>query len=208
MYLPKYFQEPDNEKLQETIRRYGFGVLIVADDKGVEANHVPFYLNPASKKGLGILECHVARQNPVWRNIEDGASVLAIFQGPDAYISPSWYPSKAETGRVVPTWNYLAVHARGRARTRHDTDWLTGHLNRLTNQHESGRDNPWSVADAPEQFTGKLMRAIVGIEIEVEELTGKLKANQNHPEEDRQGVREGLSRERDHGAREMANYMD
>lgn len=208
MYLPKYFQEPDNEKLRETIRRYGFGILIVAGDKGVDANHMPFYLNPARKKGLGILECHVARQNPVWKNIEDGASVLTIFQGPDAYISPSWYPSKAETGRVVPTWNYLAVHARGRARTRHDADWLTGHLNRLTNQHESGRDNPWSVAGAPAQFTDKLMKAIVGIEIEVEELTGKLKASQNLSEQDRQGVREGLSRERDRGAREMANYMD
>lgn len=192
MYVPSHFKEDDTDKLLQYIRDYGFGLLVVADSEGIEANHVPFYLRADGNGNQGQLECHVARNNPVWQRLQDGSRVLAVFQGPDAYISPSWYETKAETGRVVPTWNYLAVHAEGRARVIEDRSWLKGHLHRLTDQHESEMDNPWSVDDAPADFIERLVQAVVGIEITIENLTGKLKASQNQPDKNRAGVKAGL----------------
>ena len=136
-----------------------------------------------------------------------GRRVLAVFQGPDAYISPSWYPTKAETGRVVPTWNYLAVHAEGSARVIQDSTWLKHHLRQLTDQHESGMDNPWSVDDAPADFTEQLVQAIVGIEIKIESLTGKLKASQNQPERNRAGVKAGLASTEETHVRAMSRFI-
>ncbi|WP_205624072.1 FMN-binding negative transcriptional regulator [Marinobacterium rhizophilum] len=179
MYVPNHFKEEDQEKLQQYIRDYGFGLLVIADDEGIEANHVPFHLSSGANNSLGYLHCHLARSNPVWQRIQDGARVLAVFQGPDAYVSPSWYPIKAETGRVVPTWNYLAIHAHGSAQIIRDPSWLKQHLHQLTGQHEMKRDTPWSVDDAPTDFTERLVQAIVGVEIKIETLTGKLKASQN-----------------------------
>lgn len=116
MYVPESFKEDDTNKLQQYILDYGFGLLIIADANGIEANHLPFHLSKAESDSLGVLQCHVARKNPVWQRLRGGRRALAVFQGPDAYISPSWYPSKAKDGRVVPTWSYLAVHAEGEAR--------------------------------------------------------------------------------------------
>src|SRR5690606_13552886 len=116
MYVPNHFKEDDAGKLQQYIRDYAFGLLVIADDNGIEANHVPFHLSCEQDGSIGHLQCHVARNNPVWQRLRSGARVLAVFQGPNAYVSPSWYETKAETGRVVPTWNYLAVHAEGVAR--------------------------------------------------------------------------------------------
>lgn len=192
MYIPSHFKEDDIGKLQQYIRDYGFGLLIVADDAGIEANHVPFLLSSEEDGSLGHLQCHLARSNPAWQRLHGGARVLAVFQGPDAYISPSWYETKAETGRVVPTWNYLAVHAQGSARIIEDPTWLKHHLHQLTDQHESGMSNPWSVDDAPTDFTDRLVQAIVGVEIKIESLTGKLKASQNQPERNRASVKAGL----------------
>jgi len=192
MYVPSHFKEDDTGKLQQYIRDYGFGLLVVADDDGIEANHVPFYLSTEHGGTLGQLQCHLARNNSAWQRLQNGGRVLAIFQGPDAYISPSWYSTKAETGRVVPTWNYLAVHAEGSARVIEDSNWLKHHLHRLTHQHESGMHNPWSMDDAPRDFTEGLVKAIVGVEIDIETLTGKLKASQNQPERNRAGVKAGL----------------
>lgn len=192
MYVPSHFKENDIGKLQQYIRDYGFGLLIVADDEGIEANHVPFHLSPEEDGSLGHLQCHLARSNPAWQRLHGGARVLAVFQGPDAYVSPSWYETKVETGRVVPTWNYLAVHAEGSARIIEDPTWLKDHLHRLTDQHESGMSTPWSVDDAPTDFTERLMQAIVGVEIKINSLTGKLKASQNQPERNRAGVKAGL----------------
>lgn len=165
MYVPKHFEEADTERLQAHIRHNSFGVLVVADSDGIEANHLPFYLNTSNDTDFGILECHIARKNPVWRQLASGAEVLAIFQGPNAYISPGWYPTKAETGRAVPTWNYLAVHASGQAKVFHEPAWLLAHLHKLTDHHEAGRDDSWSVDDAPPEFIERLLGAIVGIEI-------------------------------------------
>lgn len=192
MYIPKHFKEDDTQKLHQYIRDYGFGLLVVADEHGIEANHIPFHLNCEEDESLGVLQCHVARQNPVWQRLVDGARVLAVFQGPNAYISPSWYPTKAETGRVVPTWNYLAVHAEGNARVIEDAGWLKQHLQQLTDQHESEMDEPWAVDDAPAEFVDRLTGAIVGIEITIASLTGKLKASQNQPAQNKAGVKAGL----------------
>lgn len=192
MYVPSYFKEDDIDKLQQYIRDYGLGLLVVADDAGIEANHVPFHLIPEEGGSLGLLQCHLARSNPAWQRLQGGVRVLVVFQGPDAYISPSWYETKSETGRVVPTWNYLAVHAEGQARTIEDSSWLKHHLHRLTEQNESGMSAPWSVDDAPADFTERLVKAIVGVEIKIDSLTGKLKASQNQPERNRAGVKAGL----------------
>lgn len=208
MYIPKHFAAPDTQKLQQYIRDYSFGLLIVADKDGIEANHLPFYLKTPACNPLGVLQCHVARGNPVWQRIEQNtARVLAVFQGPEAYISPSWYPSKAETGRVVPTWNYLAIHAQGTARVVQDADWLKQHLHSLTDQHESGREQPWSVDDAPSDYTERLMRGIVGIDISIETLTGKLKASQNQSAENTAGVKDGLKQRGGLGDSAMAELI-
>jgi transcriptional regulator len=193
MLIPSQFREENQEKLQQYIKEYSFGVLVVADSQGIDANHVPFHFSATEEQPLGTLRCHVARVNPVWQRIENGASVLAIFQGPDAYVSPSWYKTKAETGRVVPTWNYLAVHAQGQSFIFQDHAWLKDHLHQLTDLHESGRETPWSVDDAPSEFTSRLVQAIVGIEIQIESLAGQVKASQNHPERNRIGVKAGLA---------------
>lgn len=207
MYVPNHFKENDTKKLHQYIRDYGFGLLVAADDEGIEANHVPFHLSVEADGSLGTLQCHLARNNPVWQRIHNGASVLAIFQGPDAYVSPSWYPIKAETGRVVPTWNYLAVHAEGRARVIQDPVWLKEHVSQLTDQHEKGRATPWAVDDAPTDFTARLVQGIVGVEVKIEKLTGKLKASQNQPERNQAGVKEGLKGESGPSSVAMADFI-
>ncbi len=207
MYVPSHFKQDDIGKLQQYIRDYGFGLLVVADAGGIEANHVPFHLVTEQDGSLGQLQCHLARNNPAWKRLRDGARVLAVLQGPDAYVSPSWYETKAETGRVVPTWNYLAVHAEGSARIIEDSTWLKHHLHRLTDQHESAMSNPWSVDDAPTEFTERLVTAIVGVEIKIDTLTGKLKTSQNQPERNRAGVKTGLEAGEGAHNRAMAKFI-
>lgn len=207
MYVPNHFREDNTQTLQQYIRDYSFGLLVVADTEGIEANHIPFVLLDDAPGTAGILQCHLARANPAWQRIAQGARVLAVFKGPDAYVSPAWYPSKAESGRVVPTWNYLAVHAEGQARVIQDADWLGHHLHLLTTRHEQGRDTPWSVADAPADYIDRLKSAIVGIEIRLERLTGKLKASQNQPEANRAGVKAGLQRSANPSDNRMSDFI-
>lgn len=208
MYVPKHFREEDQNRLLQYIDNYSFGMLVVADEAGIEVNHVPFHLIRGGEDAVGYLQCHLARANPIWRRVQGGARVLAVFQGPNAYISPSWYPTKAETGRVVPTWNYLAVHVQGAARIVEDSDWLARHVRDLTDRHEAGMDAPWSVDDAPAEFTERLLDAIVGVEITIETLTGKLKASQNQPERNREGVRRGLESSDGSQAQAMAPFLE
>jgi transcriptional regulator len=207
MYVPSHFKEDDLATLQQYIRDYGFGLLVIASDDGIEANHVPFYLNHEREGSLGLLECHLARNNPVCDRLHNGARALVVFQGPHAYISPSYYETKTETGRVVPTWNYLAVHVEGSIRVIEDPDWLKSHVRRLTAQHESGMDDPWSVEDAPTDFIDRLVQAIVGVEIKIETLTGKLKASQNQPERNRASVKVGLEATESAHDRAMAKFI-
>ena len=197
MYVPSHFKEDDIGKLQQYIRDYGFGLLVVADEGGIEANHVPFHLISENDGSLGQLQCHLARSNPVWQRLYNGVRVLVVFQGPDAYVSPSWYETKAETGRVVPTWNYLAVHAEGTARVVEDSTWLTHHLHRLTDQHESGMDSPWSVKGSFKlRFNVKdLEEALAeirawGIDADITENPWGRTINISDPDGNRVGVRD------------------
>ncbi|WP_420407505.1 FMN-binding negative transcriptional regulator [Hoeflea sp.] len=191
MYLPEQFAETDENVMRALISAHPLGLLISASESGVQANPVPFLVSV--ENGVTRLRAHVARANPQWRHIAEGASVLVVFQGVESYITPSWYPSKAEHGKVVPTWNYAMVQARGTVTVTPDPDWLITQVNDLTERHEAGRPAPWKVGDAPERFIETQLRGIVGIDISVSELTGKWKVSQNRPEADRRGVHQGLS---------------
>jgi transcriptional regulator len=192
MYIPSQFSETRVEVLHELIRAHPFGTVVTLTDAGLEANHVPFVLEP-SPQPLGTLRGHVARANPLWREFRPEIEALVIFQGPHAYVSPGWYPTKQETGKVVPTWNYAVVHARGPLRVVEDAAWLRDQIEALTDRQEAGRDERWRVSDAPADFIDRMMGAIVGIEISVESLVGKWKVSQNRPAVDREGVIDGLT---------------
>jgi transcriptional regulator len=193
MYVPTHFSEDNLETLHSYIKNYNFGVLVFADEQGIEANHLPFVIHPEAAPSKGILQCHVAKNNLIWERLAKSKNVLVIFQGPNAYISPSWYPSKQESGKVVPTWNYLAVHVKGQVEIIHDFSWLKQHVSQLTYIHESTQDHPWSVEDAPQEFTENMINAIVGIEIKIEKITGKLKASQNQTNANRTAVKNQLA---------------
>jgi transcriptional regulator len=160
----------------------------------MEASHVPMLLDPEPAP-FGTLHGHIARSNPQWQRAPAEGDALAIFLGPDAYISPSWYVTKRETGKVVPTWNYVAIHVYGPLRFFDDADRLLAHVTRLTERHEAGRATPWAVTDAPEDYIGEQLKRIVGFEMPITRLEGKWKMSQNRPARDRVGVVEGLVRE-------------
>ena len=206
MYVPQHFAETRVEMLHELIRTYPFATLVALTADGLEAHHLPFELDPEPTP-FGMLRGHIARGNLLWRQVTSGAEVLAIFQGPHAYVSPSWYPSKEEAGKVVPTWNYVVVHAYGSLRFVDDKVWLHQFVNQLTTRYEVGRSDPWKVSDAPIDYIDKLLGAIVGVEIQITRLSGKWKASQNRPLADRRGVIEGLQREGSPSAIAMAEVM-
>jgi transcriptional regulator len=189
MYTPPQFVEERTEVLHSFIRQNPLAAIITCGPQGPEATHVPVVLH-AGEGSNGVLRCHFARANPHWKSMES-SSVLAIFQGPDHYITPSWYPSKQEHGKVVPTWNYVAVHIRGHARLFENRD-LIEHIHTLTNQNEQAFEKRWSVDDAPEGYIEGLSRAIIGIEIAIESIEGKCKLSQNRSKSDREGVINGL----------------
>ena len=193
MYLPKHFEEARPEALHELIRAHPLGMLVTLNDAGLQANAVPFILDADPAGGPGILRAHVARANPLWRETRSDVEALVVFQGPQAYISPGWYPSKAEHGKVVPTWNYVMVQARGTLRAIDDADWLRAFVTRLTTKHEAVQARPWAVTDAPADYIDTMLRAIVGIEIPLTALIGKWKVSQNRPAADRAGVVAGLN---------------
>jgi len=196
MYLPAHFAESRPEVLATLVRSHPFGLLVTqSGDGGVDANSIPFVLDPGSPGTLGVLRGHVGRANPLWQTARGDVDSLVVFQGPQGYVSPAWYPSKAEHGKVVPTWNYVMVQARGKLRAIDDADWLRGFVTRLTERHEGGRAAPWAVSDAPADYVATMLRAIVGIEITLTSLTGKWKVSQNRPAADRAGVVAGLTRE-------------
>ncbi len=187
MYQPPHHREDDLGTQHQLIRAYPLGMLITAGDGGLVANAVPFHLNPELSP-KGTLQAHMARANGQWKEIAAGAPVLVVFQGADTYITPSWYATKRETGKVVPTWNYAMVQVRGAARTIEDPAWLRAQIGALTGENESGREQPWAVEDAPPDFIAAQMKGIVGIEIDIETIDGKWKVSQNRPLADRQGV--------------------
>ncbi len=190
MYLPAAFDETDAAALHALMREHPLAALVHAGPEGLTADHLPLEFD-AHAGPQGTLYGHVARANPLWREAA-GAPVLAVFRGAQAYVSPTWYPGKALTHKVVPTWNYAVVHAHGTLRVVDDAPWLRDLVSRLTQRHESARATPWSVDDAPEDFVQQMLRAVVGIEIEVSRLVGKFKLGQNRPEADRRAVAAGL----------------
>lgn len=207
MYRPEQFREDRIDVLQGLIQAHPFATLITTGDAGIEANHVPFFLNAAQTGEPGTLQGHVARPNPVWSETGTGTDVLVVFQGPHHYVTPSWYPSKAEHGKVVPTWNYIIVHVRGTMRAIQDTDWLLAHLNALTDHQEIARTSPWTVDDAPPEFVDKMVSGIVGLEIAVTSLEGKWKMSQNRNATDRAGVVDGLLAEGTEAAAAVARNI-
>lgn len=198
MYAPSMFAETRVEVMHALIRSHPFGLLVTQDADGSQADGIPFLID-ADRGPHGTLRAHVARANPLWRASRTDVDSLAVFQGPQAYISPAWYASKAEHGQVVPTWNYVIVQARGRLRAIDDAAWVRRLVGDLTDRHEAGRSAPWAVSDAPDEYIAKMLKAIVGIEIELTALTGKWKVSQNRPAADRDGVVRGLRDE--HGGR-------
>lgn len=194
MYQPPHFREDDLGVQHALIRAHPLGLLITAGDAGILANPVPFLLDETGGE-KGVLRAHVARANAQWREIGGGAAALVVFQGAEAYVTPSWYRTKQETGKVVPTWNYAIVQARGQAKIVEDPAWLRAQIDALTAQQEGKRPEPWQVGDAPEPFIAAQLRGIVGIEIAISEIEGKWKVSQNRPEADREGVARGLGDE-------------
>ena len=186
MHLPQSFKIKETKTQHEIIKKYPLATIITSTETGVIANHIPLLL--IERNNRFYLQGHAIANNDMSNN-----DVLAIFQGPNAYISPSWYPTKKETGKEVPTWNYLAVHVRGSLQFYSEGSWLLNHLTALSDTHESAFENPWKLSDAPSNYIQKMLSAIVGIEIEIKSMQGKIKMSQNHPEQNRQGVIDGLS---------------
>jgi transcriptional regulator len=202
MYVPHFHYVEDEQEIRAMVAGIGSAQLVTVGPDGYPLAT----LLPVIWEGDTVI-AHMARANPHWTQIEDGSPVLLVVAGPQAYISPSWYASKTEHGRVVPTWNYSTVQISGRARTHQDADWLRAAVNDLVERHEAHREVPWSTADAPGKYITGQLRAIVGIEIAVERVEGKAKLSQNRSTADRQGVVEGLRQETSSGAFEVAEEM-
>jgi transcriptional regulator len=205
MYNPPLFVEERIEMLHSFIHQHPLATVITCGPRGLEAAHVPIVMQ-AGEGSNGILQFHMARANEQWMAMES-SHVLAIFGGTGHYVSPSWYRSKEEHGRVVPTWNYIAVHVRGQGRLFEQHDKLLQHLHLLTDRNESNFEKPWSVADAPRDYIDGLSKAIVGVEVAIETIEGKWKLSQNRSEADRQGVIRGLTALDSPSSRELAQIM-
>ena len=206
MYVPAHFKEDRVAVLHAAIRKYGFGTLVTSSEQELEASHLPMLLDPEPAP-FGTVLGHVAHANPQWQRVKPGFQALAIFLGPNTYITPSWYPTKQQTGKVVPTWNYLAVHAYGKISFFDDPAELRTHVGKMTDAHEMPRDAPWAVGDAPADFVDNMLRAIVGFKLRITRLEGKWKMSQNRPEQDVAGVLAGLAREDGDGHRPVAEIM-
>ncbi len=206
MYQVAAFREERIDVMHALIRMHPLATLVTSADGVLEANHLPLLIDP-SPAPYGTLRGHVARANPLWRQAHADREVLAIFQGPQAYVTPSWYPSKRETGEVVPTWNYAVVHAHGPMVVHDDRDWVRGLVSQLTAQQEAAQPQPWSINDAPAGYIERMLGAIVGIEIPLTRLEGKWKVSQNRREADRSGVMAGLAEQADPQAQAMAGLV-
>jgi transcriptional regulator len=192
MYVPAEFEETQIEVLHELIKQYPLGILLTNGQSGLDANHLPFELDTEAAE-LGVLHAHVARKNPVWQDVQDGDEVLVVFRAGDAYISPQWYPSKQEHHQQVPTWNYRVIHAHGKVKIRDDERYVRGVVARLTRTHEAMQAEPWKMSDAPKDYIETMLKAIVGIEIEITKIQGKSKLGQNKEHRDIVGVAHALS---------------
>jgi len=207
MYNPRHFEETRVDVLHQLMRAEPFAMLVTMGAGVLDANHLPLELD-AEPAPLGTLRGHVSRANDVWRTGDPAVEALVVFQGPQRYVTPEWYPTKAETGKVVPTWNYVVVHAYGTPRFVEDVGWLRAHVGRLTAIHEAGRERPWQVSDAPDDYVAGQLKGIVGFELAITRLTGKWKVSQNRVEADRVGVTAGLRAAGDPTSAVMADLVE
>ncbi|MEG5266798.1 FMN-binding negative transcriptional regulator [Pseudomonas sp. JDS28PS106] len=205
MYVPKAFAETDIPALHALMDQTRLAVLVTHGEQGLQASHLPLLRTSDGK--FGTLYGHMAKANPQWRDLAAGAEALVIFPGADAYVTPSFYPGKAEHHKVVPTWNYQAVHAYGQAEVFTDAEPLRQLVSDLTRKHEAARPAPWSVDDAPQDYIASMLRAIVGFALPIQRLEGKRKLSQNRTAEDQAGVRAGLAASSDLQDREVARLM-
>nr|WP_314527042.1 FMN-binding negative transcriptional regulator [uncultured Pseudomonas sp.] len=206
MYTPRAFALEDLPELQQLIQHTRLAQLVTVGEQGLLASHLPLLLNP-DEGAHGTLYGHLAKANPQWKDLQNGGEALVIFAGAEAYISPAFYPAKAEHGKVVPTWNYIAVHAYGKAEVFSDAERLLGVVTTLTDRHEGGRDQPWKVSDAPADYIDGMLKAIVGFALPIERLIGKRKLSQNRSPADIAGVREGLAASQDVRDQTLARFI-
>ena len=205
MYVPSHFAEQRLDVLHQLMHDHPLGTLVTLTPDGLDACHIPFEIAPASADAPhGTLRAHIARNNPLWRNASAALDALVVFQGPQAYITPSWYQEKAVSGKVVPTYDYATVHAYGRLRIIDDAAWLHALLARLSRLHEASRAQPWQLGDAPPDYIEKMLAAIIGIEIPLTRVIGSWKASQNRSQADRSTIAAGL---RASGAAAMADLV-
>lgn len=204
MYMPLHFDESRSDEIVRLLRDYPLGALIVAGPDGLDANHLPFEYEP-EPGGLGILRAHIARANPLWTQASDGDQVLVIFQGSQGYLSPNWYPSKHETHRQVPTWNYQVVHVHGKLLIHDDERYVRGVVARLTREHEqrTGEPHPWRMTDSDADYIDGMLKAIVGLEIRISRMVAKSKLSQNKELRDRRGAADSLQTRNEPLARAM-----
>ncbi len=204
MYTPAHFKIEDAAEVHALMRAHPFAILVTQGADGLTATHLPTVLKVDEASPLGRIECHLARPNPQWKTFAAGTEALMIFQGAEAYIRPGWYPSKAEHGKAVPTWNYAAVHAYGPLRVMNDKAWLLAHVGELSDQQEAPYAAPWSMADAPQSYVEVMARGIVGLTLEIARLEGKMKMSQNRDACDGNGVVQGLGDRAEAGDAETA----
>ena len=191
MFQPRYFKQENKQQMLAFIEKYSLASIVSLSSQGLVANHIPMII--IEKQGKYFLQGHVAKINNMWQDYDESTDVLAIFHGPDAYISPNWYPSKKVDGKAVPTWNYVVVHVSGSMTFFQDKQWLSQHLDKLSHFNEKDMSTPWKLSDAPGNYIEKMLVAIVGIEIEIKDIKGNTKMSQNHCAENRAGVIEGLN---------------
>ncbi|MDH0622731.1 FMN-binding negative transcriptional regulator [Pseudomonas chengduensis] len=207
MYCPAAFRQNDLPSLHAQIQASGLALLSSAGTQGLQASHLPLLLEPGEGE-FGTLYGHFARANPHWRDLAAGAEALVVFSGPDAYVHPGWYPAKAEHGKVVPTWNYIAAHAWGQAEVFDEPERLLQLVSRLSDRHEQGRAQPWAVEDAPRDYIDIMLRAIVGFALPIRRIEGKWKLSQNRSTLDQAGVRTGLATSNNPRDHELAAQMN
>lgn len=203
MYIPKHFEETRIDVLHAMIRANPLATLVTLADGQFNANHIPMVLDAES----GILRAHIARANSLWKTFDENSGCMAIFQGPVSYISPSYYPSKKISERVVPTWNYAVVHVHAKLKVIDNAAWILNQINTLTQQQEAAREQPWKVSDAPADYVDQLLGALIGLELSIERIEGKWKVSQNQSPLDHQGVIDGLTREGTQHADTMASLV-
>jgi transcriptional regulator len=205
MYRPDHFRVDDVPQMHALMRARPFAALVSAGSGGLYASHLPTVLKDDGP--CGVIECHLARPNPHWKDLAEGNEALMIFQGPEGYITPNWYPSKAQHGKAVPTWNFAVVHAYGRPEVMKDEDWLLRHVTELTAQQESSEAKPWAPSDAPATYIEVMLRGIVGFRFAITRLEGKWKMSQNREIHDQAGVVKGLIERGDGDNIEIAKFI-